>query len=173
MLFRSHRVVVSDPAFAPANGEAFTVHTRWIETGFDNQIPAYTHSADGVIEAPERESVVVEVGGKRVEVTLPAGFGSGGGAPAAAAGPKKRSTKSTKAKGGAGGNALVAPMQGTIVKVAVNEGDTVEAGQLVVVLEAMKMEQPLNAHKAGTVTSLNAEVGAVVTSGSTICDIKD
>ncbi|MDP9117402.1 MAG: biotin/lipoyl-binding protein [Actinomycetota bacterium] len=64
-------------------------------------------------------------------------------------------------------------MQGTIVKVAVAEGDVVEAGQMIVVLEAMKMEQPLNAHKAGTVTALTAEVGAVVTSGATICDIKD
>jgi acetyl-CoA/propionyl-CoA carboxylase biotin carboxyl carrier protein len=64
-------------------------------------------------------------------------------------------------------------MQGTIVKVAVSDGDTVAAGDLVVVLEAMKMEQPINAHKAGTVTALSAEAGAVVTSGSVICEIKD
>jgi acetyl-CoA/propionyl-CoA carboxylase biotin carboxyl carrier protein len=73
----------------------------------------------------------------------------------------------------ASGDSLTAPMQGTIVKVAVADGDTVEAGQTVVVLEAMKMEQPLNAHKAGTVSGLSAEVGAVVTSGTVICDIKD
>ena len=64
-------------------------------------------------------------------------------------------------------------MQGTIVKVAVAEGDTVSAGDLVVVLEAMKMEQPLNAHKDGTVTKLTATVGEVVTSGAVICEITD
>jgi acetyl-CoA/propionyl-CoA carboxylase biotin carboxyl carrier protein len=64
-------------------------------------------------------------------------------------------------------------MQGTIVKIAVSEGDTVAAGDLVVVLEAMKMEQPLNAHKAGTIAHLSAEVGTTVSSGAVICDITD
>ncbi len=164
-----HRAVVRDPAFT---SEPFTVFTRWIESEFVNEIPAFTGAAAGAEEATERETIVVEVGGKRLEVSLPAGFGAGSGAGGGAkkAAPKRSAGK--KSGAAASGDSLTAPMQGTIVKVAVAEGDVVEAGQLVVVLEAMKMEQPLNAHKAGTVTSLNAEVGAIVTSGSTICDIK-
>jgi acetyl-CoA/propionyl-CoA carboxylase biotin carboxyl carrier protein len=108
-------------------------------------------------------------------VSLPSGFGAGAGAATGSA-PRKAAPKRSAGKKGqsaTSGDSLTAPMQGTIVKVAVAEGDVVEAGQMVVVLEAMKMEQPLNAHKAGTITSLNAEVGAVVTSGSVICEIKD
>ena len=163
-----HRAVVRDPAFT---SHPFTVHTRWMETEFDNQIPPFTGAAESAEEAAPREIVVVEVGGKRLEVSLPAGFGSGGGA-----GPRKTTPKRSAGKrsaSGASGDALIAPMQGTIVKVAVSDGDVVSAGDLVVVLEAMKMEQPLNAHKSGTITGLVAQVGAVVTSGATICDIKD
>ena len=120
-----------------------------------------------------RNNGLVEVSGKRLEVSLPAGFGSGGGGGGGGkkAAPKRSAGK--KATAAVSGDALTAPMQGTIVKVAVADGDTVEAGQLIVVLEAMKMEQPLNAHKAGTVGKLSAEVGAVVTSGSVICEITD
>ncbi|HEY7049031.1 MAG TPA: acetyl/propionyl/methylcrotonyl-CoA carboxylase subunit alpha [Jatrophihabitantaceae bacterium] len=165
-----HRAVVRDPAFT---SDPFTVHTRWIETEFDNQIPPFAGAVAGDEDAGERETIVVEVGGKRLEVSLPAGFGagSGGGGGSRKAAPKRSAGK--KSGGAASGDALTAPMQGTIVKVAVSEGDVVAAGDLVVVLEAMKMEQPLNAHKAGTITGLNAEVGAVVTSGAAICDIKD
>jgi len=163
-----HRAVVRDPAFT---AEPFTVFTRWIETEFDNDIPPYGGVADLADEAEPRETIVVEVGGKRLEVSLPAGFGAGSGGAARKAAPKRSAGK--KSGSAASGDSLTAPMQGTIVKVAVAEGDVVAAGQMIVVLEAMKMEQPLNAHKAGTITSLNAEVGAVVTSGSTICDIKD
>ncbi len=166
-----HRVVVRDPDFAPAPGEPFKVHTRWIETEFNNTIPAYHGSADGVIEPQERETVVVEVGGKRVEVTLPAGLGASA-APAGAAAPKKRKGAGKKA-GGASGDSLVAPMQGTIVKVEVEEGQQVAEGDLIVVLEAMKMEQPLNAHKAGTIAKLTAEVGTTVPTGTVLCEIKD
>ncbi len=167
-----HRVVVRDPAFAPADpDQPFTVHTRWIETEFDNQIPAYSGGADAADESLPRETVVVEVGGKRIEVTLPGGLGTGA-APAAAAGPKKR-TAGKKAGPGASGDSVVAPMQGTIVKVEVTEGQTVAAGDLVVVLEAMKMEQPLTAHKAGTITNLAAEQGATVPTGTVLCEIKD
>ena len=167
-----HRVVVEDPAFAPTDGNAFTVHTRWIETEFDNQIPAYSGPTDGIAEAPARESVVVEVGGKRVEVTLPAGLGSTS-APASNGAPKKRSGGGKKAGSAASGDSLVAPMQGTIVKIEVTEGQQVQEGDLVLVLEAMKMEQPLNAHKAGTIQNIAAEIGATVTAGSTLLDIKD
>jgi acetyl-CoA/propionyl-CoA carboxylase biotin carboxyl carrier protein len=165
-----HRVVVRDPAFAPEGDNPFTVHTRWIETEFDNTIPAYTGATDAMVEVVPRESVVVEVGGKRVEVTLPAGLGTSGGPATSASGPKKR--KSGKKSGaGAGGDSLVAPMQGTIIKVEVTEGQEVAEGDLVIVLEAMKMEQPLTAHKAGTIAKLTAEVGATVPTGTVLCEI--
>jgi acetyl-CoA/propionyl-CoA carboxylase biotin carboxyl carrier protein len=162
-----HSAVVDDPAFTAS---PFRVHTRWIETEFDNQIPPFAAPATAGAEPEERETIVVEVGGKRLEVSLPVGFGGGSGTPRKAA--PKRSARSSSGSA-TSGDTLTAPMQGTIVKVAVNEGDVVAAGDLVVVLEAMKMEQPLNAHKAGTITGLNAEAGAVVTSGAAICDIKD
>ncbi|MEU0838500.1 biotin carboxylase N-terminal domain-containing protein [Streptomyces sp. NPDC005962] len=165
-----HRAVVTDPAFT---SDPFTVHTRWIETEFTNTIASFA-AAPAAADEDEiigRETVVVEVGGKRLEVSLPASLSM---ASAPAAGSKKPKRKAVK-KGGpaASGDALASPMQGTIVKVAVSEGDTVAEGDLIVVLEAMKMEQPLNAHRAGTVKGLSAEVGASLTSGSVICEIKD
>jgi acetyl-CoA/propionyl-CoA carboxylase, biotin carboxylase, biotin carboxyl carrier protein len=163
-----HRKVVVDQAFT---SEPFTVHNRWIETEFDNDIPPYGGAAEGE-EPEERETVVVEVGGKRLEVSLPAGLG----AVASGGGGKKAGPKRAAKKGGgaaASGDSLTSPMQGTIVKVAVEDGATVEAGQLVVVLEAMKMEQPINAHKAGVVTGLTAAVGEAVPSGTVLCEIKD
>ncbi len=166
-----HRVVVRDPAFATDDATPFSVHTRWIETEFDNQIPAYSGVAVDVSEPQERQTLTVEVGGKRLEVVLPGGIALAGGS---GGGPKKAPKRSAKKSGGAAsGDTVSAPMQGTIVKVAVEEGQTVAAGDLVVVLEAMKMEQPLTAHKAGTVTSLSAEVGATVPSGTVLLEIKD
>ena len=173
-----HRAVVVDPAFAPADGAPFTVFTRWIETEFDNRISAFAGAVDdaGPADAGPRETVVVEVSGKRLEVSLPAGFGGGlggsGSSGAARKAPPRRST-GKRETAAASGDALTAPMQGTLVKVAVADGDTVAADDLVVVLEAMKMEQPITAHKAGTVSGLEVVVGAVVTSGSVICEIKD
>ena len=170
-----HRVVVSDPAFAPATeGEPFTVHTRWIETEFDNTVPPYDGAPADAAEPAERERVVVEVGGRRLEVVLPAGLGASaaGSAGAARAKPARRSG-GAKAGAAAGGDALTSPMQGTIVKVVAEDGQQVAAGDPVVVLEAMKMEQPLTAHKAGTITGLAAEVGATVSNGQVICEIKD
>jgi acetyl-CoA/propionyl-CoA carboxylase biotin carboxyl carrier protein len=164
-----HQAVVSDPAFVGTDG--FTVHTRWIETEFDNRIPPYDGGTEGT-EPQEREKVTVEVGGKRLEVVLPAGLGaSAAAATSAKKKPAKRAGGSGKAA--ASGDSLTSPMQGTIVKIAVEEGATVAEGDLIVVLEAMKMEQPLNAHKAGTVTGLSAEVGATVAAGAAICEIKD
>jgi acetyl-CoA/propionyl-CoA carboxylase biotin carboxyl carrier protein len=164
-----HRTVIDDPAFTDA---PFRVHTRWIETEFDNRIPPYDSAIDAV-EQSEREKVTVEVGGKRIEVVLPAGLGafttSGSGRETRA---KRRGGKKAGATQ-AGGDALVSPMQGTIVKIVVEEGAIVTAGDAIVVLEAMKMEQPLTAHKAGTVTGLAAEVGKTVSSGAVICEIKD
>src|SRR5215475_10826228 len=167
-----HRAIVADPAFT---SEPFTVHTRWIETGFDNQIPAFIGTAEAADTAEDaRQVVVVEVGGKRLEVSLPAALGApvNGAAGAGQAGrPPKRAAR--KATAAATGDALTSPMQGTIVKIAVQDGDTVAEGDLVVVLEAMKMEQPLNAHRAGTVKGLSAAVGEVVTSGAVICSITE
>jgi acetyl-CoA/propionyl-CoA carboxylase, biotin carboxylase, biotin carboxyl carrier protein len=168
-----HRAVVDDPAFAPADPlQPFTVHTRWIETEFVNEIPKFASAAVRAEEAV-RETVIVEVGGKRLEVSLPGGLGtSSSAAGAPAAGPPRRGA-GTKTKATTTGDGLVAPMQGTIVKVLVSDGDRIAEGDLVVVLEAMKMEQPLTAHKAGVVTSLSAEVGATVAAGTVLCDIKD
>ncbi|MCX4527718.1 MULTISPECIES: biotin carboxylase N-terminal domain-containing protein [unclassified Streptomyces] len=169
-----HRAVVVDPAFAPAGGNPFTVHTRWIETEFVNEIPAFTApAADEAEDEPGRETVVVEVGGKRLEVSLPSSLGMTLARTAAAGGAKPKRRAAKKSGPAASGDTLASPMQGTIVKVAVEEGQQVAEGDLVVVLEAMKMEQPLNAHRAGTIVGLTAEVGASLTSGATICEIKD
>jgi acetyl-CoA/propionyl-CoA carboxylase biotin carboxyl carrier protein len=164
-----HRAVVSDEAFT---SEPFTVHTRWIETEWDNQVQPYGAAAE-TDEAEPRQTVVVEVGGRRLEVSLPAGLAAGGGAAPAAGGGKPRKRGGGHGGSAASGDSLAAPMQGTIVKVAVEDGATVAAGDLVVVLEAMKMEQPITAHKAGTITGLAAEVGASVTSGAVLCTITD
>ena len=164
-----HRVVVDDPAYV-GDGESFRVFTSWIETAFDNQIEPYTGTTDAA-EPSERERVTVEVGGKRLEVVLPGGLGAAAPAAGGTAKPAKRGG-GKKAGAAAGGDALVSPMQGTIVKVAVEDGQEVAEGDLVVVLEAMKMEQPLNAHKAGTITGLSAETGVTVTSGAAVCEIK-
>jgi acetyl-CoA/propionyl-CoA carboxylase biotin carboxyl carrier protein len=163
-----HRLIVRDPSFVD---EPFRVHTRWIETEWAGEVPPYTAAATPPDADTERTTVVVEVGGKRLEVSLPANLATAGGpvAPARAT-PSRRSARKGQASA-VSGDTLTSPMQGTIVKVAVAEGDTVVAGDLVVVLEAMKMEQPLAAHKDGVVTGLAAEVGATVTSGAVICEI--
>jgi acetyl-CoA/propionyl-CoA carboxylase biotin carboxyl carrier protein len=163
---------VDDPAYI-GDGQTFSVHTSWIETEFDNRIEPYAGDFAQADEASERQRITVEVGGKRLEVVLPGGLGglvAAGGAPDAA---RPRRTAAKKAGAAASGDAVTSPMQGTIVKVAVEEGQTVAVGDVVVVLEAMKMEQPLKAHKAGTVTGLVAEVGATVTNGAVICELKD
>ncbi len=166
-----HRAVVTDPAFA---GEPLRVHTRWIETEFDAPMP--DQAAAGAAEPAERETLTVEVGGKRLEVIVPAGTMLGGGAlPRGRRGDGKSPRKREGSGGGRPprGNILLSPMQGTIIKIAVSEGQRVSAGDVVVVLEAMKMEQPLTAHKDGTVTGLSVEVGQTVTAGAAICELAD
>ncbi|MER7697556.1 MULTISPECIES: biotin carboxylase N-terminal domain-containing protein [unclassified Streptomyces] len=166
-----HRAVVADPAFT---ADPFTVHTRWIETEFVNDIKPFAAPADTDAEDEAgRETVVVEVGGKRLEVSLPSSLGMSLARTGLAAGAKPKRRAAKKAGSAASGDSLASPMQGTIVKIAVEEGQEVKEGDLVVVLEAMKMEQPLNAHRSGTVKGLTAEVGASVTSGALICEIKD
>jgi acetyl-CoA/propionyl-CoA carboxylase biotin carboxyl carrier protein len=164
-----HRAVVDDPAFAPSDpAEPFRVHTRWIETEFVNTIPPFeAAAADGSGPEP-RETITVEVGGKRLEVRLPAGL-SASGSPKENGARRGHRSRQTAARTG---DALTAPMQGTIVKVEAVEGQRIEAGDVVVVLEAMKMEQPLTAHKSGMVTSLAAEVGQTVSGGAVVCEIR-
>jgi acetyl-CoA/propionyl-CoA carboxylase biotin carboxyl carrier protein len=174
-----HRAVVSDPAYVgastPTGDGEFTVYTQWIETEFDNQLEPYAGEAGEAEEPGERQTVTVEVGGRRLEVVLPGGLGglAAAGGNGGAAGAKKPKRAAKKAGAAASGDAVTSPMQGTIVKVVVTEGQDIAEGDTVVVLEAMKMEQPLKAHKAGTVTGLQAEVGATVTNGAVICELKD
>ncbi|WP_282689058.1 MULTISPECIES: biotin carboxylase N-terminal domain-containing protein [unclassified Streptomyces] len=166
-----HRAVVADPAFT---ADPFTVHTRWIETEFVNDIKPFAAPAEADAEDEAgRETVVVEVGGKRLEVSLPSSLGMSLARTGLAAGAKPKRRAAKKAGSAASGDSLASPMQGTIVKIAVEEGQEVKEGDLVVVLEAMKMEQPLNAHRSGTIKGLAAEVGASVSSGALICEIKD
>ena len=173
------RHIVTNPAFV-GDGTKFDVYTKWIENEWENTIEPYTggQPIDDEDEAP-RQNVVVEVGGRRVEVSLPGQFTVGAGAAGAAgngAGVIRKKPKARKRGGAAGsaasGDSVTAPMQGTVVKVAVEEGQTVEAGDLIVVLEAMKMENPVNAHKAGVVTGLAIEAGAAITQGTVLAEIK-
>ncbi|WP_416370890.1 acetyl/propionyl/methylcrotonyl-CoA carboxylase subunit alpha [Timonella senegalensis] len=172
-----HRAVLNSPAYAPEDpAQPFSVYTSWIESEFMDVCRALAPAApatEAATEEPATERVVVEVGGKRLEVVIPAGLnigGARGARPNAARRPARRSAAKAPTASGA---SLSSPMQGTIVKIAVEEGTQVEAGELIVVLEAMKMEQPLVAHKSGKVTSLTAQVGASVSSGTVICEIQD
>ena len=163
-----HRLVVRDPAFV---GEPFGVYTRWIETEFDGELEPWSGSLPEATEQAPRNRVVVEVGGKRVEVSLPARLvpHSVGGAALAAA-PRRHAVGTIDA---GSGDVVIAPMQSTIVKAAVTEGQHVVKGETVVVLEAMKMEQPIAAPKDGTVTGLDAAVGTTVSAGHVLMRIED
>ena len=168
-----HAAVVEDPAFV-GDDDGFGVYTQWIETDFDNQLTPYESAADGdggdvVVE--ERRRVTVEVGGRRLEVVLPGNLGGLAGAGGGSKKPKRKAGTSSGAA--ASGDSVTSPMQGTVVKVVAVEGASVEEGDAVVVIEAMKMEQPLKAHKSGTVTGLKVEVGAAVGNGEVICEITD
>jgi acetyl-CoA/propionyl-CoA carboxylase biotin carboxyl carrier protein len=161
-----HRAVVTDPAFT---SEPFAVHTRWIETEFTGQLPPFAGPLTAGDAAPARERITVEVQGKRLEVTLPAGL-----APAAVGGQAGRPRRARRpGPAAASGDTLTSPMQGTIVKIVAGEGQRVAAGDTVLVLEAMKMEQPLTAHKDGTVTGLRVAVGQTVSAGAALCELTD
>ena len=166
-----HRKVVRDPAFTAENGE-FGVFTRWIETEFDNDIAPWDGELADPAPAETRHTVVVEVGGKRLEVSLPdriAGSPAQVGRPAAV--PSSRRSHQTSATAGASGDAVKSPMQATVVKIAVEEGQQVVKGDLVVVLEAMKMEQPIQAHKDGVIGAINADPGTTVSAGHQLLTI--
>ena len=169
-----HQHIVTHPAFV-GDGKKFDVYTKWIEEEWENPIEPWTPTgapADDD-EPVERKKVVVEVDGRRVEVSLPGDLAFGG---SHAGGTVRRRAKSRTRGGAAGaaasGDAVSAPMQGTVVKVAVSEGQEVKAGELVAVLEAMKMENPVTAHKDGVVTDLSVDAGAPVTQGTVLCEIK-
>ncbi|MGA3253337.1 MAG: acetyl/propionyl/methylcrotonyl-CoA carboxylase subunit alpha [Mycobacterium sp.] len=172
-----HRAVVSDPAFI-GDDKGFSVHTRWIETEWDNTVEPFTGGEPlDEEEARPRQKVVVEVGGRRLEVSLPGDLALSNGAGDAGVGGvirKKPKPRKRGAHAGAAtsGDAVTAPMQGTVVKVAVEEGQQVAVGDLVVVLEAMKMENPVTAHKDGTITGLAVEAGAAITQGTVLAEIK-
>ncbi|MFM2024423.1 MAG: hypothetical protein RLZZ56_436 [Actinomycetota bacterium] len=165
-----HEKIVNDPAFIGSNGK-FGIYTRWIETEFVNDIPAWNGISDMPGEGSPRNNVVVEVNGKRIEVSLPAHLG--GSAPTATAGAAPKRKSHAAAGTGKSGKSVVADMQSSVVKIAVAEGDVVEVGQTIIVLEAMKMEQPIKAHKAGTIANIKAEVGTTVPAGTHLMDIED
>ncbi len=151
-----HRAIVEDPAYT----EDFKVYTSYIENEFKNDIPAFESSAAEIQTRVAAEKLVAEVNGKRFEILVHA--------------PEpvvKRHRAKQSTSGGSSGTGLASPMQGTVVKIAVEEGQSVEAGDLIIVLEAMKMEQPLNAHKSGVIKNLKAVIGETVASGTVLCDI--
>ncbi|SDK53202.1 acetyl-CoA/propionyl-CoA carboxylase, biotin carboxylase, biotin carboxyl carrier protein [Cryobacterium psychrotolerans] len=167
-----HRAIVRDPAFAPADGAPFSVYTRWIETEFENTIEPWSGTLEETAGPQKRHSVVVEVEGRRIEVSLPTRLLPGGAAQATG-GPAPRRRAGAHAIDTATGDAVKSPMQATIVKLLVAVGDAVVKGDLLLVLEAMKMEQPLMAHKDGVIGSVGAEVGTTVSSGHLLLTVLD
>ena len=164
-----HRAVLNDPAFAPVDElQKFSIYTSWIENEFINEIPQYKDSSTP-ISNDERSSLVLEINGKRIEITMPNGLTSGGVKQKKP--PVARHQRTTL--GSLDSDAVQSPMQGTVVKIAVKNGQTVSEGELLFVIEAMKMEQPISAHKAGVVSELSVEVGASVANGAVLLELRD
>lgn len=161
-----HQAVIEDPAFI-GSGDSFEVYTRWIEEEWVNTVEPYTEDIPETEGVAPRETHIVEIDGRRVEVSLPAGFGVTGAAP-----KKKRKRARSGAGATASGDSVTAPMQGTVIKVNVENGQQVDAGDIILVLEAMKMENPVKAHKSGTITDLNAQAGTQVNKGDVLVEIK-
>lgn len=166
-----HRIICSEPAFVAENGK-FDVHTRWIETEWNNPLQAWTGQQEDLRVSPAMREVVLEVEGKRLSVSVPRYLITGEAERLPSMHRRKRGAQSASHTG-AKGNSLLAPMQATVVKLAVADGAAVQEGELIVVLEAMKMEQPLTAHRAGVVKNIAVEVGATISAGTRILDILD
>ncbi|MDH6278713.1 acetyl-CoA/propionyl-CoA carboxylase biotin carboxyl carrier protein [Aurantimicrobium minutum] len=168
-----HRKIVRDPAFAPEGDKPFTIYTRWIETEFVNDIEPWSGEAEETPTAAKRQHVTIEVDERRIEVSLPSKLLRANSADLATQGPAPVRKVASHAVGGAGGATVKAPMQATVVKIAVEEGQKVVKGDLILVLEAMKMEQPVEAHKDGVISGINAEVGQTVSNGHVLLNIDD
>ena len=160
-----HQAVLDNPAFV-GDEDGFGVYTRWIEEEWDGELPTTPETdEDSDAEAPARRTFAVEIDGRRIEVALPEEL--------VAAGPAKRKPKKRRAgKAAVSGDAVASPMQASVIKVNVEEGQEVAEGDVLVVLEAMKMENPVKAHKAGAVTGLAVEVGGQVNKGAVLMELK-
>ncbi|MDP4668740.1 MAG: biotin/lipoyl-binding protein [Candidatus Nanopelagicales bacterium] len=164
-----HRAVLNDPAFAPVDPlQKFSIYTSWIESEFKNEIPQYQDSSSSIV-LEDRSSLVLELNGKRIEITMPVGLSSGGVKQKKP--PVARHQRTTL--GSLDSDAVQSPMQGTVVKIAVKNGQKVSQGELLFVIEAMKMEQPISAHKDGVISDLSVEVGASVANGAVLLEIRD
>jgi len=151
-----HQAILQDPAFT----DEFKVYTSYIEKEFKNEIPEFKILPLEAQTKAAADHLVAEINGKRFEILVHA--------------PEpvvKRHRAKDALSGGSAGVGLTSPMQGTVVKVAVTDGQSVEKGDLVIVLEAMKMEQPLMAHRSGVISNLTAVIGETVASGTVLCDI--
>lgn len=166
-----HRLICSDPAFVAEDGK-FDVHTRWIETEWNNPLSPWTGQQGDAPVAGAMQEVVMEVEGKRISVAIPRYLITGEAERPPSLHRRKRGAQSASHTG-AKGNSLLAPMQATVVKLAVSEGASVQEGELLVVLEAMKMEQPLTAHRAGVIRNIGVEIGSTISAGARILDILD
>ena len=166
-----HRLIVSDPAFTAKSGK-FEVHTRWIETEWSNPLEPWSGQQEQLPTPTQMKDLVVEVEGKRVTVSVPRYLVTGESSSVPKIHRRKKSHQASTHTG-AKGNSLLAPMQATVVKLSVQDGQSVQEGELVVVLEAMKMEQPLTAHRAGKVSNIAVSVGATISAGTRILDILD
>ena len=164
-----HRAVLNDTAFAPVDPlQKFSIYTSWIESEFKNEIPQYQDSSSSIV-LEDRSSLVLELNGKRIEITMPVGLSSGGVKQKKP--PVARHQRTTL--GSLDSDAVQSPMQGTVVKIAVKNGQKVSQGELLFVIEAMKMEQPISAHKDGVISDLSVEVGASVANGAVLLEIRD
>lgn len=158
-----HRALARDPAFTADHG--YTVHTRWVETEFAGGLPPYQRDSDG------DDKVTVVVGGRAMRVALPGLRALG------QAGARIRDQSAARTAGGraaaAAGAAVTAPIQGTVVRVAVTEGQRVDAGDVIAAIEAMKMENPVRAHRPGVIAALSAQAGDTPAQGDVLCLIED